>query len=85
MIRTKYWIKDGMAVAHIENLSQKLFVEKVHKENNKVLGVEVHWWTERKLMTHTFHTDELLPWEVVLQGPEEVRNWISSEKCSSES
>lgn len=85
MIRTKYWIKDGMAVAHIENLSQKLFVQKVHKENSKVLGVEVHWWQDKVLQKHMFHTDELLPWDVVLQGPEEVKKWISSEKCLSES
>ncbi len=84
MKRSRYWIKDGMAVAHIENLSQKLFVQKVHKENNKVLGVEVHWWHNKELMIHHFHTDELIPWDVVMKGQSEVTEWLTSEKCSSE-
>lgn len=41
-------------------------------------GVRCHWLdNSRKYQTGTFHTNELVPYEVAERGIEEVNRWIS--------
>jgi len=76
----KYLFSDGEAVAHIENLKQKMYVESIlfrfyerpvvsdpsTKEKAKqILGIKCHWWdSEGKLQSAKFHKMELVPWEI---------------------
>jgi len=84
------WIREGMEVAHYDNLNQKMFVEKFIKEilkddspakedaitenGNRVFirNVKCHWWEssngQRLFKEGFFHTKELVPWEVAVEG-----------------
>lgn len=84
----KKWIKEGIEVAHRDNLNQKMIVEGFKRKHNGemsiLLGVKCHWWEEYKDKTGEekkryqfgmFHTKELIPWEVIMGGHEPLKAW----------
>jgi hypothetical protein len=96
-----YKFTDGEEVAHIDNLSQKLFVKRKiwrtvdqstgevdtvnggfkKKAVKKLEGIEVYWWTKseggkKEIREYTFHSEQLVPWNVALKGKDESEKWL---------
>jgi uncharacterized protein YodC (DUF2158 family) len=90
MSENKNWIKSGAEVAHKGNIIQKMYVEDIIKRSKAggqmvlVIGVKCHWWQEsgrdKKPIYQfgTFHTKELVPWEVAMQGQQAVTKFLDS-------
>ena len=80
----KNWIKDGMDVAHVDNIFQKMTVEKMvirrQGEIFMVVGFKCHWWEivankPSKYQFGVFHSRELVPWDVALEGSTAVNKF----------
>lgn len=96
-----YKFSDGEEVAHIDNLTQKLFVKRkiwrtidqstgeIDHENGgfkkkpvkKLEGIEVFWWSivenkKKEIKEYTFHSEQLVPWNVALKGKEIADKWL---------
>lgn len=84
----KKWIKEGIEVAHRDNIEQKMVVEDFKRKSRGemfiILGVKCHWWEEyrdktgevkKRYQYGTFHTKELVPWEIVMRGHEVLKEW----------
>lgn len=78
-INGKRFFKEGDLVAHKENLELKMEVRRIirsrkiyKKEGNKervfTLGVECGWWVGKELNKDVFHTNSIIPWDVVEEG-----------------
>lgn len=86
----KRWIKDGMEVAHKDNIIQKMTVEKMVVITRKggmsiVAGFKCHWWEsvpgkQPKYNYGTFHSRELIPWEVAMKGPTGVQKFLEEKE-----
>ena len=79
------WIKGGMEVAHKDNLIQPMTVEGIvtrsRGDMKLIVGVKCHWWQDGKdkkkiYQFGTFHTRELIPWEVALKGSGDVKKFL---------
>lgn len=82
--KAKYYFKDGEEVCHLENTSQKMFVDEVvfkiydrprlddpsKKESiKKIIGIRCHWWDKSETFhSHPFHKGLLLPYDIALGG-----------------
>ena len=82
----KNWIKGGIEVAHKDNLIQPMTVEgivtRTRGKMTLVIGVKCHWWQEgrdgKKIYQFgSFHTRELVPWEIVMQGHDMVQKFLT--------
>jgi len=91
--KQKYFFKDGEEVCHIENTSQKMFIErilfhiydksKIDKPNEKepikkIIGIKCHWWEGSSFKTGDFHKSELIPYEIALGSTyTDNQRWIA--------
>jgi uncharacterized protein YodC (DUF2158 family) len=83
----RYKFKQGEEVAHKGNLSQKMWIvdfKRAEKKNNKgdvigtmLMGVLCHWWHENILQSASFHSRELIPWNIVEQGEKAIKDFIN--------
>ena len=80
----KNWIKDGLDVAHIDNIFQKMTVEKMVTRRNGeafiIVGFKCHWWEQipgkpNKYQFGTFHSRELVPWDTAIEGAKAVEKF----------
>ena len=82
----RYWIKEGLEVVHRDSLNTKMIVDRIifksvkvsfeeKKEMKKIVGIRCHWMDEGKYMVGEFHTKELIPYAVLIQGEKEIKKW----------
>lgn len=43
-----------------------------------IIGIECGWWEGNKLVKERFHSRELVPWTIVTQGEENVKQFLDS-------
>jgi hypothetical protein len=75
-------LDDGTCDTDILN-KMKLRVEDIVYDTvcgkKRIKGIKCHWIdTDMKLWEHIFHTNELLPYDVVIGGQESIDTWINS-------
>ena len=85
----KKWIKPGIDVAYIDvpDLKMKVqdFVRRSKVVEGKVvgeiiIGVKCFWFDDKKkYQWGTFHSKQLLPWEVAVGGPVEISKFLNRE------
>lgn len=85
----KRFFKEGDFVAHKENPELKMEVRRIirskkrykregDKERIFTLGIECGWWVGKELHKDVFHTNSLIPWDVVEQGYIAVLRYIDA-------
>lgn len=88
-VKQKYKYKEGQEVCHIDNISQKMYIERLvkssrmiehdneQKQINFINGIRCHWWEDKQFKTAIFHTKELVPLEIAEEGYAAVMRWKS--------
>jgi len=89
----KILFKEGDYVAHRDNISMRMEVERVvYKrreyidENNKpvvkhfCIGVRCRWWLGEELQKNVFHSNTLIPWEIAEKGQIYASRYLESIK-----
>ena len=87
---SNYRFEPDEAVAHIENLGQKMIVKEIKrrkialssgKEVMKIDGIEVYWFEgeelKKTIKKEKFHSELLVPWSVAEKGKDAVTKWIA--------
>ena len=86
----KNWIVPGMEVAHIDNPDKRLRAEEIVRRDKRnedgsifsiVIGVRCTWFDElpggKKIACRMiYHTKTLVPWEVALNGPTGIQDFL---------
>jgi hypothetical protein len=50
------------------------------KPRSRMDGITCHWWKDNEVQTYTFHSRELVPWDIALKGKEEAEEWLSTKQ-----
>ena len=48
-----------------------------HAPVKKMIGIECHWWNGNDLRKAKFHSCELVPWSIVMQGDKNVKAFLN--------
>ena len=89
-IKKKIYLVEGDEVAHKENLTLKLLVERVIKykkfvtvygqeqkiEKDFISGIQCGWWKNEEFVHGVFHSQHLVPWKIAEQGKEKVIEYL---------
>lgn len=66
-------------VAHLENIEQKMRVEEVVFEKNRLKYLTCWWFTEEKKVARiNAHSNSLVPWSIASQGQSFVDSYLKS-------
>lgn len=93
-IPKKNWIEEGMEVANKYNPTQVMVVSRIlrqyidkrileneefiEKKIPQIIGIECHWWEDKKFKIHKFHTRELIPWIVAKDGDKTIEWFLET-------
>lgn len=89
----KHKFKQGEEVAHIDNLQQKMNIERLVKSAKTVDNgteklnvsylqyIRCHWWAKGgDYVVGMFHSRELVPYDIAQEGFMEVMKWQDAQR-----
>lgn len=57
--------------------------EPIYRDKIRMIGIECHWWEikddKKILMVYKFHSSELVPEAIAIQGQQEIDRWLTEQ------
>ena len=48
----------------------------IMKSGIRMCGIRCRWWVDNKIVIQDFHSREIIPWLVAVEGKDKVVDWI---------